>query len=117
MINIFQKIFPLKQKITEIGQKHKIRSLISANEIHQKKYQYMTMYNIETDNYEIEADCMFHIRRHIETVPYHAQYFLMYIQKKPTRDKHTVVIKNEKFAKRMYNKMQRKWNRNKHHVK
>lgn len=116
MTDIFQKIFYSQEKIAEIQQYKEIKSLISVNQIHQKKYKYMTMYHIETADYEIDADCMF-TSRYIEAAPHRESYFLMYIHKKPGDKKNTVTIQDEKFAKRIYKKMQRKWNRNNNHVR
>jgi len=115
-MNIFRKIFCSNEKTAENQQYKEIKSLISANEIHKKKYKYMTMYHIETADYEIDADCMF-TPRYVKESPHKAKYFLMYIHKIPGRRKNTVTIQDEKFAKRMYNKMQRKWKRNNSHVK
>lgn len=113
MANIFQKIFYSDEKLAQTKTHRQIRTLVRSNIIYHKTYKFMNRFSVTTPDFQVDAYCMTNpkmqqnIHYYVSIIPLDKQFGDGYFSNKS----------DEQFARRMYNKMQRKWNRKNEHVK
>lgn len=112
MTNIFQKIFFFDEKLAQIKTHWRIMALVRSNTIYHKTYKFMDRFSIVTPDFQVDA---YHMAKQN---PQNTQCYISLIPTdKQLCDTYFSNKSDEQFAKRIYNKMQRKWNRNNTHVK
>jgi len=105
MANIFNK---LAQNKTH----WRIRALVRSNTIYHKTYKFMDRFSVVTPDFQVDSYLM------SKPKSQNTQYYVGLIPTdRKLRDGYFSNSLDEKFAKRMYHKMQRKWNRKNEHVK